>query len=202
MFGIPKPKNKAHAHQRELRTLMSCIVAWRRACLESYHLNGQATVGALNERIDLLGLYINSAGGADPFTTQLLQIGVGDLPESWFLEALFRLETAVSVAWALRLLENMPDIQERADHDLLGSFFPTDGPPSPLLAKAALRPEGELSAMLAEWAAISATARKLRDASPEDEGAGIQFSRAFERTRGLVWVSSNSEWIEDGGEAA
>lgn len=176
---------------------MSCIVAWRRGCFESYYRNNRSPASVLNERIDLLGLYANAAGGADPFTAQMLQVSVGELPESWFLDALFRLETAVSVAWAVGLVESIPANDQPADHKILGGFFPTDGTPSASLRDAKLRAQPELAQTLTEWTGITANALERRDSCPEDEGAGILFSRAFERTRGLVWVCSDAQWIED-----
>jgi hypothetical protein len=185
-----------HPHQRELITLMSCIVSWRRAVLEAQVRDGVAEAAVLDGRRALLATYTLAAGGADPFTEDVLLVGVGQMEEEHFLEALFRIEAALSIGWALGLVASLPASTVGADWKSLSALFPPDGAPAAVLRDARLRPSDELQQGLTEWKAITAEARKVRDADPTHETA-IPFSRAFERTRALVWVTGQVPWLED-----
>ncbi len=176
---------------------MSCLVAWHRAAFEGHYQDGVANAKALEEKRSALGWYAHAAGGTDPFTDHILQIPVGELDEPLFLEALYRIETASAIAWALGLIEALPPTDVRADFEALSRLFPLDEPVAPAIRDARLRDQSKLIDKLTEWKALTATARKKRDESPE-ESTTIPFSRAFERARGLAWVSSNeTPWIED-----
>lgn len=175
---------------------MSCLVAWHRAVLEGQYQDGVTDSKALEERRSALGWYAHAAGGTDPFTDHILQIPVGELDEPLFLEGLYRIETALGVAWALGLIEAVPPTDVGADFEALSCLFPLDGPPAPSVRDARLREHTEILDKLAEWTSLTASARMKRDESHE-ESTAIPFSRAFERARGLAWVSSDTPWIED-----
>jgi hypothetical protein len=195
MFGLFR-KRREHLQRRELQGLMSCLVAWHRAGLEGHYQDGVADSDALEEKRSALGWYAHAADGTDPFTNHILQIPVGELEEPLFLEGLYRIETAVGIAWALRLIEAVPPTDIGADFEALSRLFPLDGPPAPSIRDAKLREQGEILDKLTEWKALTASARKKRDESHQ-ESTAIPFSRAFERTRGLAWVCDNTPWIED-----
>lgn len=195
MFGFLR-KRREHPHHRELRGLMSCIVAWRRAVIEGHHQEQSVDATTLEEARSALLWYAHAAGGADPFTDHIVQVPVGELEEPLFLEALYRIETAVAVAWTLGLVESLPPPEDRADFEALADLFPVDGPPPPSIRDARLRDQTEIANKSAEWQSLTAAARKLRDERPGPATA-IPFSRAFERARGLVWASSSTRWIED-----
>ena len=175
---------------------MSCLVAWHRAVLEARHQGGAVDTQELEQKRSALAAYAHAAGGTDPFTEHVVQLPVGQLDKPLFLEALYRMETAVGVAWALGLLETVPPPEVGADFETLSGLFPLEGSPAPSIRDAKLRAQTELRNKVAEWAELTALARKKRDASP-GESTAIPFSRAYERTRGLVWVSSDTPWIED-----
>jgi hypothetical protein len=155
-----------------------------------------ADARTLDERRSALAWYAHAAGGADPFTDHILQTPIGELDEPLFLEALYRIETAVGVAWALSLVGTVPPMEEGADFEALSGLFPLEGSPAPSIRDASLREKTVILNKLAEWRALTASARKKRDEAP-GESTAIPFSRAFERTRGLAWASSNATWIED-----
>lgn len=199
MFGLFRKRRRAgpHPHRRELSGLLSCIVAWRRAVIEARLRDGEVDAGTLAERLSNLAAYAEAAGEIDPFTRHVLSIPVGELDEPLFLEALYRMETAVSIAWALGLVSVLPPIEERADFEALGELFPLDGPPARSIAGAKLRETGEISAQLSSWSSRLAAARQKRKLSPGDEASAVQFSHAFERARGLAWLSRDTAYIED-----
>jgi hypothetical protein len=76
-------------------------------------------------------------------------------------------------------------------------MLPQRGGPSPALKGAALRDRRGLERALAEWKERTAAARMHRDATPEDPPAAFAFSRAFERTRGIAWVLSSLDFVEN-----
>jgi len=176
--------------------LVACLVAWRRAVLEAQHLDGAADAEVLDEARVALSGYAGAAGVTDGFTLHVLEFPVGELDEPLFLEALYRLETAGAIAWTLRLMDELPPIDEGAGYEFLSSLFPLDGKPASTIGTATLRDPAELQAARTEWEAKLATARQARDASP-DEDTSLRFSRAFERVRGIAWVSSNAPTLED-----
>jgi hypothetical protein len=178
--------------------LMSCIVAWRRAVLEAHYREG-AEPHVLDEKRSALTWYAQGAGGTGPFTEHLLCMRVGELDEPLFLEALYRIESATSIAWALGLLASIPPVEEGAEFEALSNLFPLDGAPGASTRDARLRDPQELFHQGLEWKRLTAAARKRCDEFPGEPAAAIQFSRAFERSRGLVWVSSNAGWLEDTG---
>lgn len=175
---------------------MSCLVAWRRAVLEAHLRDGVADAKTLEERRSALARYAHAAGGTDPFADHVLRVPVGELDDSLFLEALYRIETAVGVAWTLGLIAAVPAPEVGADFEALSALFPLDGAPAPSIRDAKLREQAEISSKLSEWMALTASARKKRDGSP-GESTAIAFSRAFERARGIAWVHSGTPWIED-----
>jgi len=176
--------------------LLSCIVAWRRAVLEARCREDPAEAKALDERRDLLCSYADVAGGVDPLTRHILGLAVGSLAEPLFLEGLYRIETASSIAWALGLAEAVPPITEHANHERLGALFPTASAPPPSIREARLRERAEIAAKLEEWKDASSRAWARREEAP-GEVTGIEFSRAYERARGLRWVCSRASWIEE-----
>jgi hypothetical protein len=175
---------------------MSCITSWRRAVLEAQVRDGVAEAGPLDTKRALLSTFTLAAGGADPFTEDVLQVPVGQMEEPHFLEALFRIEAALGIAWALGLVPSLPATTVGADWKSLAALFPPDAAPPASVRDARLRAPEELQRTLAEWKVITAEARKVRDADPTHETA-IPFSRAFERTRALVWVTGEVPWLED-----
>jgi hypothetical protein len=203
MFALLRKRWRASPppHRRELNGLLACISAWRRALLDAHLREGALDAGTLAERLSDLVAYVELAGGTDKFTRHVLGIAVGELDQTLFLEALYRIETAVSIAWALGLVDALPPIEEGADVETLSQLFPLYGSPARSIREATLRvtprAADELAAQRSSWSSRLATARQKRALSPNDESLAIQFSRAFERTRGLVWVSSDTPSIED-----
>jgi hypothetical protein len=195
-FGRKREAPKAHVQLRELRGLMSCLVAWRRAALEGQFQDGAADRETFEEKRSALAWYVEGAGGVDPFATYVVNTPVGELEEGLFLEALYRIETAVGIAWALGLIEKLPPPEERADFEKLSSLFPVDAAPDPAIRDAKLRDPQEIAKKLEEWKALTAAKRRARDVA-QDEATALPFSRAFERTRGLLWVNGETELIED-----
>jgi hypothetical protein len=151
----------------------------------------------VTERLSHLNWYNHGGGGADPFTDFVLKIPIGEMEPPLLLGAHWRGETAVSIAWALGLLERIPAASQRADMAQMESFYPLDGE-VPALAAAQLRDRDLIAAELAAWkqTLLVATASRER-AGPDDENAAFEFSRAYERTRGLAWVLSGTPAIED-----
>jgi hypothetical protein len=143
-----------------------------------------------------LAAYAEAAGETDPFVRLVLGTSVGGLDPPLFLEALYRIETAASIAWAFGLAE-LPSIEERADAVVLCGLFPLDGPPADSIISARKRELSEIAVQLSNWRSRLASARERADQSPNDEAAGIQRSRAFERTRGLLWITTDVPNIED-----
>jgi hypothetical protein len=196
MFGLFKRTRRSpHLHRRELEGLLACLTAWRRAVLEGRRNDGEDG-NALAEELDHLAAYSEAAGVADPFTKLILGRPVGGLDQPLFLEGLYRIETAASIAWALGLAEDIPSIEERADFEALRSLFPLDGPPM-AIDGAKLRESSEIGAQLSAWTSRLTAAWAASERSPTDEAAGIRRSRAFERTRGLIWVGGGMAHIED-----
>lgn len=187
----------AHPQQRELAALLSCLVAWRRAALEAQFHEIPEAAAELEERLSALRWYVHGAGGADPFTSYVLEFPLGELDHSLFLLALYRIEVAVGIAWALGLSESMPDADQGANIEWLDELLPVTGSPHPAIAEARLRDRQELETSRDEWLTALGELRARRDQSPDDERAGIRFSRAFERTRALVWVLGSAPFVED-----
>ena len=196
-FFRKRARSKAHPQVRELQALSSCLVAWRRACLEGNFQDRTGEASRLAERLDSLRWYAQAAGSADPLADHVLSLGLGELDQGAFLEALYRIETATSVAWALGLVDAIPPVEQRADWAAMDALFPLDGPPAPSISEARLRPTDLLAKALEEWKSKTVLARKKRDALPSSEAAGIEFSRAFERARGLAWVLGDVAYIEN-----
>lgn len=182
---------------RELRALRCCVTAWRRAAIEHWSLDGVGRREELTERLSHLNWYNYGWSGADPFTDFVLKIPVGEMEPPLLLEAHWRGETAVSIAWALGLLERIPSASERADVAQMESFYPLAGE-VPALVGAQLRDRDLIAAELAAWKQNLVVATASREgAGPTDENAAFEFSRAYERTRGLAWVLSDTPAIED-----
>jgi hypothetical protein len=194
-FG--KPRKPPHPNLRELNGLRWCITAWRRAVIEHWYQDGEDSHEVLSEKLSALGWYNHAAGGADEFTEFVLQVPVGELDPSLLLGAHWRAETATAIAWALGLVAVIPPMPERSDSATLDGFFPLDDRP-PAIAAARLRDHALIAAELAAWKQnlVLATANRER-AGPADEAAALEFSRAYERTRGLAWVLSDAAQIDD-----
>jgi hypothetical protein len=148
----------------------------------------------LGDELGNLAAYADAAGVTDPLAQHLLACPVGALDGPLYLEGLYRIETAASIAWGIELAETIPPVEDPADYDTLRSLFPLTE--APAIARARRRDEAVVAAELAAWTARLAVARTTSDASPADESAGIQRSRAFERTRGLMWVSGDARYVE------
>jgi len=190
-------RKKAHPHARELAGIVTCLLAFRRTALEVWRRTGEAPVERLEKLRQQLRLYAAGSGLADPFTASILEVPVGELDQELFLEGSYRIETAGAVGWALGLFATLPPPTDRIDRALLEELFPQHESPSPALKGAELRDRGELEGALAAWTAKAVTARARRDARPGDEQAAVEFSRAYERARGLAWVLSNAPFVED-----
>ena len=199
MFGPFKKQRPAgpHPHRRELGGLLSCIVAWRRAVLEAQARDPELDAAMLAGPLEKLRAYAQAAGETDPFTLRVLGSSIGELEEPLFLEALYRIETAAGIAWALGLLDVLPPIEARADFEALGALYPLTAPPPERLVNATLRDSAVIAEQLSVWSSRLDAARKRHEQSPDDESAPLQFSRAFERTRGLAWVSGDTQYVED-----
>lgn len=176
---------------REKRALFSAVVAWRRAWLEVEHRR----TGDLSFHEDLvsLRLYGHAAAFLDPFSDFVLGVDLGALDEPIELEAGYRIETAAGLAWGLRLAESLPDPSVGADVDALSSLFPLDAPS--LLARARLRSRSELERERAAWTRRLVSARAALDAL--DAESQVTFSRCFERTRALTFLTSDHHFLED-----
>jgi hypothetical protein len=196
MFGIFR-RRRPHPHARELGGLIACVIAWRRANLEHWLRSGEADAKMLEESRQTLRWYATASGAADPFGQSILDIPVGALDEGLFLEASYRIETAGALAWSLGLLVRLPTAEERIDHRLLEELVPEQDGPAPAFREAQLRDRAELEHALAEWRERTATARERRDAAPADPPAAFAFSRAYERARGIAWVLSSLDHVED-----
>jgi hypothetical protein len=189
-------RRKPHAHRRELSALLSCLVAWRRAVLEAQYHDAPDRAAELEERLSALRWYAHGAGGTDPFTTHVMEFPLGELDEPLFLLALYRIEVAVGIAWALGLLDSLPPIDEGADVATLDHLLPADGSPHESIPGARLRDREQLTAARGEWTETLRSVRARREET-HDESTAVQFSRAFERARALTWVTSNAPFIED-----
>jgi hypothetical protein len=185
-----------HRQARELRALTSCLVAWRRAVLELQYRNGVADAATMDERRAGLVWYVEGMGGADTFTSHIIQVPVGDLDEPLFLAALWRIEAVAGIAWALRLVAEIPQLEDGSDEAMLDRLFPLDGAPDPLVRTAAMRDRAEIAGKLEEWRALATVARR-RVNDWRIETTAIELSRAFERARALAWVLGNEPWIDD-----
>ena len=187
-----RKKRPPHQLHRELRGLLSCILAFHRAAFEDH-----AALGIDNpiERLSGLRSYAHGCGEVEPFTAHVIGTPLGELDESLFVEALYRIETAGSVAWALNLLDGLPSKSERVDRTALMSLFPLQGD-STAAQRAVRRSDVELQAELSRWKTTTATARDARDREHNESNA-VEFSRSSERTRGLIWVLGNFAHIED-----
>lgn len=176
------------------------MTAWRRAVIEHWYQQGEASLEQLTERLSQLAWYNRGAGGADPFTEHVVRVPVGALEPSLLLGAHWRAETAVSVAWALGLLDEIPSPSQRSDAPLLEAFFPLTEAPPASLAGARLRDRAVLSGKLLEWRRHLATATANRERAtggPTEEVAALEFSRAYERARGLAWILGDAPSIDD-----
>lgn len=160
--------------------------------LEHWFREKEADAPALEEKRDALAWYAKGAGGADPFSSHVLQAPIGKLDQGLFLLAHYRIETAISIAWALGLAEVIPPIEERASLELLDRLLPLRGMPQ--IRDAKLRDRAQLELALGEWRARTVEASLRRS---EGSDANVQFSRAFERARGLAYVCGAAAWLDD-----
>lgn len=188
--------NLHHRHAREMRALVSCLVAWRRAVLESKHRDGTSDPATLNDSLSALVWYVHNVGGADAFTTHIIQVPIGELDEPLFLAALWRIEAVGSIAWALQLTDQIPALEYDSDAEELDRLFPLDGPPAASVQGAELRDRAEIAAKLDEWRIVASAARR-RVNDWRFVVSAIELSRAFERARGLTWVLDDALWIDD-----
>ncbi len=191
-----RPRRAPHPCVRELLGLQACIIAWRRGGLEHRHREGSSERAALDEKLELLRWYAQGAGCVEPFAAHALEIPLGGMTESDFLEASFRIETAGAIAWALGLAAALPPGDERADVLSIARLFPSDAEPPPEIDSAALRDRAALAAELNQRKLAAAAARRERDACDEHATA-IVFSRAYERARGLAWVCGTARWLHE-----
>ncbi len=196
MFGWFKRK-KPHPLRRELAGLLSCVTAWRRAVLEMRFLE-RGDQDAISRDLENLTWYVHGAAEmVDPFATSLVRHPLGQLEPSALVDALYRIETASSIAWSLGLTSTIPNIDDRADRDSLDELFPLDAPASSVTTGARLHDASVIEAQLAAWMSRLATAKDECHMLPSDEAAGIRYSRAYERTRGLLWVTSNAAYVHE-----
>ncbi len=199
LLGVIFRRHRAgepHRQARELRALISCLVAWRRAVLETQYRDGVADAATLDEKRAGLVWYVERRGGADSFTSHIIQVPIGDLDEPLYLAALWRIEAVAGIAWALRLLDEIPQLEDGSDEAMLDRLFPLDGAPSPAVRTAAMRDRAEIAVKLEEWRALATVARR-RVNDWRFEATAIELSRAFERARALAWVLGTEAWIDD-----
>jgi len=185
-----------HRQARELRALISCLVAWRRAVLESQYRDGATDTPSLEESRAGLIWYVEGMGGADSFTTHIIHVPIGDLDEPLYLAALWRVEAAGGIAWAVGLIDEIPQLQDGSDEAMLDRLFPLAGPPDPAVGAAEMRDRAEIADKLEEWRALATVARR-RVNDWRVETTAIELSRAFERARALAWVLGTDRWIDD-----
>jgi Domain of unknown function (DUF4272) len=181
---------------RELRALRSGLVAWRRAVLESKYREQVGDAATLDAERTSLAWYVDAMGGADSFTTHIIHVPVGELDEPLFLAALWRIEAAAGIAWAVGLVEEIPALEDGSDADELDRLLPLDGPPASTVRTAELRDRTEIAHKLEEWRALATVARRRVNDWRLDTTA-IELSRAFERARSLAWVLGRDTWIDD-----
>ena len=192
MLGWFRKKRAPHPLQRELRGLLSCVLAFHRAAFEDH-----VALGIENPTKRLSGLrsYVEGCGEIDPFSAHVIDTPLGALDEPLFVEALYRIETAGSIAWALNLIDGIPHPSERVDRSALIALFPLQGD-SNAAERAIRRSNTDLEAELSRWSTITATAREARDRE-HNESTALGFSRSYERTRGLLWLVGDSSYVED-----
>jgi hypothetical protein len=182
--------------KRELRAITSCLVAWRRAVLESQYRDGVTDTASLEESRAGLIWYVEGMGGADSFTSHIIQVPIGDLDEPLYLAALWRVEAAGGIAWAVGLIDEIPQLEDGSDEAVLDGLFPLAGPPAPAVHAAEMRDRVEIAVKLEEWRELATVARR-RVNDWRIETTAIELSRAFERARALAWVLGNERWIDD-----
>jgi hypothetical protein len=192
----PWSRRRKHPHARELRGLRACLLAWHRSVLEDWHRQGVAPADELTRRLAALQGYAAGLGGTDPFTDHVLGVPVGGLEQPLYLGAHWRGETAASLAWALRLVDAIPPVDERSDMGVLEALMPLDAAPPEALRHATLRDRAELARARDDWRRQTAEADDRR-AGASSELAELAFSRAFERARGLAWILDGAPSIED-----
>lgn len=96
--------------------------------------------------------------------------------------AMWRLEDAAVLAWALGLRDTIPPVTEAADPQSLRSLVPTDAARfAEFCEKATIRPLGELLEARNEWA--------MKFFPVEHQGPGEERSRMLERVRALRWLT-------------
>lgn len=173
---------------------MSCTCAWRRAVFETQYREHSEAGGALEDARKSLALYCEAAGGVSPFANAILSVPLGELDEDLFLLGLYRMDVAASIAWALHLMDEIPPLTSSSDAERIASLFPLDGGPGWTRDDVCPRDPPVLKQVLDEWRSTLAAARTNRDGSEERE---LEFSRAYERTRGLKWVCTDLPWVED-----
>lgn len=185
-----------HRQARELRALSSCLMAWRRAVLESQYRDGVTDAASLEESRAGLIWYVESMSGADSFTSHIIHVPIGDLDEPLYLAALWRVEAAGGIAWAVGLVDEIPQLEDSSDEAMLDRMFPLAGPPAPAVSAAEMRDRAEIAVKLEEWRELATVARR-RVNDWRIETTAIELSRAFERARALAWVLGSAPWIDD-----
>lgn len=196
-FVLVRGRRRPHAHARELDGLVSCLVAYRRSVLENSYRENPAEHSSITEKLSKLALYTRAAGITGQLARDVVLTPIGGLDESTFLESHWRIETAAGIAWALCLIETIPERDERANANALTDLFPLDGPPSEAIRLARLRDTSELEEKLIFWKRQTADSRKEREEEPRNETVAFRFSRVFERARALSWILSRADQIED-----
>ena len=174
-------------------------MAWRRATLESDFDAGVAPA-ELAEDLSALRWYHHGLGDAlganDDFVALVYEVPFGEMDQSLFLEALYRIETATSIAWALHLTESIPSVDMPAEFEQLDILFPPNSGKG-AFDRATLRHMDELRRTRDDWEKIVGEARARRDEAPREE-MSMEYSRAYERFRGLIWTcDSTLARIED-----
>lgn len=181
---------------RELDALRSCIIAWRRALLELRYQSGEDPTALDAEHGDLAA-YAHAAGESAPFSLALLAATVGELDRSALLIALYRSEVATTIAWAVQLVDAIPAPDTPADLTALDDLLPLYGPPSQRVGGATLRDLRDIAAEHARRSERLAVAHVRSQREPQDNDAGMQFSRAYWRCYGLTWVLGSATHVEE-----
>jgi hypothetical protein len=127
----------------------------------------------------------------------VLAATIGDLEQRVLLTALYRTEVAMSIAWALTLVETIKPPEEPADLATLDALLPLYAAPSERIASAALRAARVIAEHHARTSELLARARDRHAQHPDDREAGMQLSRAFWRHYGLQWLLGSTSHVEE-----